>query len=259
VKKNIVIATIVTFCFIGIISTFLITTTQSQIKDVPKVQTIDDNFPFVVYETSQKSNDISEERKKRNEKFDKSSWVRKAVSDDSTRVSSINHWQLGLPNLPFIKSDAVVVGVVKTNDVHLSNDKTGVYSEFSVEVDTLIKDNLNNQIILDKNIVVQRAGGQIKYPSGKIIPYVIFGQELPILHNRYVLFLTYDKQRQAYYIITGYGISNGKITALDGKGHSKQSGFGFNDYNGFEEKQFMDELQKVFYTQTNVGKEVTAP
>jgi hypothetical protein len=32
VKKNLVIATIVTFCFIGIISTFLITTTQSQTK-----------------------------------------------------------------------------------------------------------------------------------------------------------------------------------------------------------------------------------
>ncbi len=245
--------------FVGIVSTFSITKTQSQTANNQKQQKSEDDMPFVVYETSQKSNEITRERSKRNEKFDKSSWVRKDVSEDSTRVSRINHWQLGLPNLPFIKSDAVVVGTIKSSEVHLSNDKTGVYSEFSVQVDTVVKDNQNNQIIINKNIVVQREGGQIKYPSGKILPYLTYGQELPILQNRYVFFLTYDKERQTYCIVTGYEISSGKITALDGKGSSKQSGFKFSEYDGFEEKQFMDELQKVFYSQTDSGKEVTAP
>ena len=46
-----------------------------------------------------------------------------------------------------------------------------------------------------------------------------------------------------YLILTGYEISDGKITALDGKGTAKGSGFDFIEYNGMGEFDFLNRVR----------------
>ncbi|MFY9572875.1 MAG: hypothetical protein WAV20_15850 [Blastocatellia bacterium] len=57
-----------------------------------------------------------------------------------------NHWYIGLPAIPVAQSDVVVVGEVVANEAHLSNDKTGVYSEFSITVDEVLKTHLESPL-----------------------------------------------------------------------------------------------------------------
>jgi hypothetical protein len=255
VKKNIVIATIMTFCFVGIVSTFLITSTQSQTKEVPKTQESDENVPLVIYDDSKQSAIISEDRKKRNAKFNKSLFVQPTISDSVTEVSRMSDWQIGLSSLPVNKSDAVIVGFVNSSEAFLSIDKTGIYSEFSVQVTDLVKDNQNRRIKIGKKIVAQRSGGRVSYPTGKTVRYTISGQDMPRLNNKYVFFLTYSTNTKTYTILTGYEIYEGKVTALDGKGRSKSAGFDFSKYDGYDEKQFMNELQTEVYSQIDSEKE----
>lgn len=220
----------------------------------------DENFPLVsLDDASRQVENVDEKIRKRNEKFDKWDWIRKTVSAEATSANIINDWQIGLPALPIKKSDAVVIGTVNFAEAFLSNDKTGVYSEFSVLVSGLIKDNQSNPIESDSNIIVQRAGGRVIYPSGKILKYSISGQEMPRLNGKYIFFLRYDQQRQTYYIITAYEISNGKITALDGKGKAEGSGFKFSKYNGTDEQQFINELRNALYSKTDSTEEVKSP
>jgi hypothetical protein len=212
---------------------------QSQQKETDKS---DENFPLVSLDTSNQAQRLDETRKMRNEKFDNSRWVKQTVYEGVASVGRMSHWQLGLPALPVQKSDVVAVGVVKSAEAFLSNNQTGVYSEFSVLVDSLVKDNQSKPIESGANIVVQRAGGRVRYPTGQIVKYSVSGQEMPRLNGKYVFFLGYDKQREVYRIITAYEVSYGKVTALDGKRKDRKSGFVFSQYDGVEERQFMNEL-----------------
>lgn len=236
------------------------TQSNSKVNDAKQqIDKSDEDFPLVSLKASNQDKSIDEKRRKRNEKFDKWGWVRKTVSAEAMSAKLINDWQIGLPALPVKKSDAVVIGTVNSGEAFLSNDETGVYSEFSVSIGGLVKNNRSSPIELDTDIIVQRAGGRIIYPSGKILKYFISGQEMPRLNGKYVFFLRYDQQRQAYNIITAYEILNGKITALDGKGKAKGSGFKFSEYNGVDEQQFMNELQIALYSQIDSSEEVTSP
>jgi hypothetical protein len=222
----------------------------------------DDDFPLVSLDTSDTSRRvkiIDEKRKKRNEKYDKSGWVQKKVRDSVTEVRRIDDWQTSLPALPVKISDAVVVGTVNSSEAFLSNDETGVYSEFTILIDSLVKDNQSASLESDTNIIIQRAGGRVIYPTGKILRYSIHGQGMPRLNGRYVFFLAYNQPTQTYRILTAYEIANGKIIALDGKGTSKGAGFNFSKYDGLDERQFMDEIQVALNSQADSSKGVTAP
>lgn len=242
-----------------LVSSLKTANTQSNTKtDSNKQETdkSDEHIPLVSLDDFRQTENISENRKKKNEKFDNWSWVRKTFDNDSKSVILINDWQSRISALPVDKSDAVLIGTVNSGEAFLSNDGTGIYSEFSVSVNDVIKNNQKTPIDLGEKIPVQRAGGRLLYPSGKILKYLIAGQEMPKTDGRYVFFLTYDKQRLAYLILTAYEIADGKITALDGRGKSKGGGFAFTEYNGAEEQQFLNELEIRYTLQKNSAKEV---
>ena len=262
INKKIVIILIVFFGLsLVLLSNFRIANTQSSNKIFEnrlEIETLDKDFP-VVSLVSEKIEKIDKRRVKTNEKFDKSDWVKKIVSNNVTAVNRLTHWQIGLPALPTNKSDAVVTGLVTSSAAFLSNDETGIYSEFSVKLSNLIKNNQNDPLELDSTILVQRAGGRLSYPSGKILTYSVHGQAMPRINNKYVFFLTYNQAAQTYNILTAYEIDNGKIIALDGQKTNSGSGFEMTKYNGFDEQQFMNELQLSLYSQIDPAKEKVTP
>jgi len=175
---------------------------QRKIPDV-------NNFPIAEFSTP-KSNDPK--RNARGEKYDKSHWrVNPNVVADST--VSVDKVDFNLPAIPVEKAAAIVVGTVTHAQAYLSNDKTGVYSSFAVSIDEILKNPGN--LAVGISIEVEREGGRVKFPSGRVHLYLISEQDMPRAGRQYVLFLTATDISLVFEIMTGYEIRNGSVYALD--------------------------------------------
>jgi hypothetical protein len=101
---------------------------------------------------------------------------------------------------------------------YLSNDKTGIYSEFTVHVEEVLKNNGRGQVLTGDSVAVEREGGAVQFQSGRIEEYRIFNQGMPQSSERYVLFLRYNEEGQDFSIITGYRLIKGRVFPLDDVG-----------------------------------------
>jgi hypothetical protein len=233
------------------------TSISAQTKPSPTEKEEDKNFPVAVWGADESSKDDA--RKKKSERFDNSKWVLETVYDTDQSSSRINHWEVDVPPLPSKKSDAILVGTVKSAQAFLSNNKRGIYSEFAVKVANIIKDNKNFPIPSEDYVVINRAGGRVQYPSGKVFKYSIQGQDMPRIDAKYVIFLKYDEKKSMYLILTAYEILGSKMIALDGKGANKESGFDFSKYTGMDEGLFLDEVRESLNPTTEDRKEIKLP
>ena len=76
---------------------------------------------------------------------------------------------MGLSYLPAECSYRIVEGVVTDAKASLSNDKTGVYSEFAIRISAILKASDQVRVNPSDTVVVQRIGGKVKYKSGRVI------------------------------------------------------------------------------------------
>lgn len=120
------------------------------------------------------------------------------------------------PALPASQSEVIVVGQVTSAQAFLSEDKTNVYSEFTVVVDEILKNNSSNGLTPGFSITTVRTGGAVRFPSGKIIQRGFGGRPFPITNRKYVFFLKYENEEQDYPIITAYELRAGVVFPLDG-------------------------------------------
>ncbi|MCA1850597.1 MAG: hypothetical protein LC672_06020, partial [Acidobacteria bacterium] len=125
-------------------------------------------------------------------------------------VQEHNDWDRGFPPLPVAQSDAVVIGEIVNAQAYLSNDKSGVYSEFSLRVDEVLKSG-PSQFAPGGSVIAEREGGRVKYPDGEVALFTIVGQNMPLAGRRYVLFLKSNGDGQGYRILTGYELREGRI------------------------------------------------
>lgn len=158
----------------------------------------------------------------------------------------IDHLILRLPALPSDLSDAVISGTVTDSRAYLSTDKTGVYSEFSVQVEEVFKyDNLL-QLNPGDSITVTREGGRVRYPSGRVQRFSILYQGFPNVSTRYVLFLKRVGQTSLFSILTGYELRSGKVFPLDGgKTDGQKVYLPFNVYEESDENVFLETVRRL--------------
>lgn len=133
--------------------------------------------------------------------------------DDVMGANLINDWEVGLPALPVNLSDAIIVGEIANAEAYVSADKRGLFSAFTVRLTEVLKTDQCSHFAPGETITVEREGGRVKYPSGKILHYVIEGQQMPRVGARYLLFLKHDGEEHS--IITGYELHAGRVRALD--------------------------------------------
>lgn len=153
------------------------------------------------------------------------------------------HWWQGLSALPVSRSDAVIIGKVVNAQAHLSNDKTGVYSEFTVHIEEVLKNPEGRELPNDSSIIIDRFGGGVRFPSGKIQYYRIAQQGMPRVGSRYVLFLKKTSEA-SFSILTGYELSSGVVRPLDGAGcKKKDKQLPFDLYCKSDEMTFFEELR----------------
>lgn len=135
--------------------------------------------------------------------------------------------------IPFDQSRLIVVGRVTGSKAHLSNAKKGVYTEYQVTVEQIIKPDGEMKNTTGQILTMDRAGGVVRYSSGRTILYRIAGQDLPEAGGRYVLFLSKDEpDNPNYKIVTAYRLEAGTVSALD-TGNDRLS------YNGRSEADFL--------------------
>lgn len=173
-----------------------------------------ENLPLVVFSASQ-SNDQKEPtlRRIRNSRYDNR--LPKPLNELSgTGLMRITHWWINLPALPTAQSGAVVLGKVVDANAFLSNDKSNVYSEFSIRIEEVFKDE-SGSLKVGETLIASRAGGRVQLPDGRVLYVMSSDQGMPRKGRRYVLFLKYNSEASDYSIITGYMLRQGKISLLD--------------------------------------------
>ncbi len=129
--------------------------------------------------------------------------------------------------------------MVTDAQAYLSNDKTGVYSEFTVRIDEVLKNDSPAQFTVGSFIAVERFGGRVRFPSGRIGTYWASGQGMLRIGRRYVLFLS--SSAESFQIITGYELRGGHVILLDnhGQGHPLTS------YRGADEALLIRDLRDI--------------
>jgi hypothetical protein len=155
-------------------------------------------------------------RRARNSIYDKrSTKTFEELRADTTERGLVSHFWVNMPTLPTAQSDAVVLGTVVEAKGFLSNDKTGSYSEFKVEIEGILKDDDARSLMGKSSVLTERAGATVQLPSGREIVDTIDDQGTPRIGGRYVLFLKYNDQGEIYHILTGYELDDRQVTPLD--------------------------------------------
>ena len=231
------------FAVLAIVVITAMATLRGQDQNQPtreKQQKIDkeefeNQFPIADYSAPEPTD--PEKRAKRQAKSKKYDRSDMSVSASGDVTSSFIHWATGVSALPVEQSSAVVIGTVLDAEAYLSNDKTGVYSEFNVRVDDVLKNDNSTSLVAGKDIIIERPGGRVRFPSGHVNQYFTVGQGMPRVGRRYVLFLT--GAEQDFQILTGYEIRKGRIFLLDNPG----TGHPITAYSGADEASFLNDLR----------------
>lgn len=183
-------------------------------------------------------------RQARSKRFDKSGLVvePKAAGGDIVRRSESFR---RLPALPAALSQAIVVGQVADAQSYLSDDKSGVYTEFTVRVADILKH--AGSLTPGETLVAQRFGGRVRFRSGLVQRYGIDKQGLPRAGHRYVLFLQASGEDGVFNILTGYELRGGRVHPLDGVATSAGGGQlpQFAAYEGADETGFLTAVREA--------------
>jgi hypothetical protein len=201
---------------------------QNSFEDLIRhIPVVDYNAPDLM------ESDEREERRIKNKRYDAILHVFKnpnpeyeyAIASDAEPVP---------PRIPYAESKLIIIGKTTTANAFLSNEKKGIYSEFSVNIETILKRDEKKELKAGETIMMDRAGGIVRYPAGNKMLYMNDWQRMPKVNKRYLLFLDKDdEQNPNYKLITGYQLENGKVTALDDRNP-------FGKYDGMSEKEFIN-------------------
>jgi hypothetical protein len=188
---------------------------RNQQDAAQKRQELQARIPTIDY-VSPEPTDSAEKakRRKRNKHYDGKNLVMTNPSGSGTATIVDDDRFSSLPALPVTQSDVILTADVLNSGAHLSNDKSGVYSEFNVQIDTVLKGTVSS--LSQTNLIsLSRQGGVVRYPSGRTELYLIAHQNMPAIGKRYLFFLKTTDDPQAYEIVTGYEIGPERVLPLD--------------------------------------------
>ncbi len=194
-------------------------------------------FPTLEFQ-NQRPDQLSAKQQKRRKKYNNR--YAPKISEALDRIYSTSDWYVDLPALPLAESDSVVVGEVTQAEAQLSEDETNIYSEFTIQVSDVLKNTDSSLLEAGKAVVVERSGGRVRLPSGKVIVARTDKQDLPQTGKRYVLFLIKDKEGD-FSILTGYELRDEKVFPLD----NLRPGHPITSYAGTNQVAFFTDLNKA--------------
>jgi hypothetical protein len=174
----------------------------------------------------------------RNKRYDRQSGEQ--ITEAPYPVERIwsSHWARNVPAIPVSQSDVILIGAVANSHAYLSDDKTGVYSEFDINVEEVLK--VVGSITLNSQAIsAERFGGAVRFPSGVIQKYRTSGQGMPKQGRRYLLFMKRTDQSDDFSILTGYELRGEKVVPLDGSSQQGNESLAFDSYKGADVSSFL--------------------
>jgi hypothetical protein len=81
-------------------------------------------------------------------------------------------------------------------------------------------------------------GGFVLYPNGQKLIYELSDKALPLPGNRYVFFLTSDKQSPNYAILSLYELKSDGVVRLD-------YGRNFDEFKDASRRTFIDAIRNI--------------
>jgi hypothetical protein len=217
---------------------------QSKATPTPEIKDIRDlsKYGSVDYNAPQIENSAEwEKRRKISQRYDNQDWVFKSQSAEPGGVGKITE-DTPPPLFPIDESPLVVVGEITTVDTFLSNDKGGVYTEFTIRVDEVLKDNGGKN---RKKIVADREGGVVVYPNGARVMYQSSDRALPLLGSKYLFFLMKDELSPNYEILTSYYFDGNRIWQME-------QGRPFEEFKNVNKTDFIEAVRnKIAQVQSN--------
>ncbi|HKP68909.1 MAG TPA: hypothetical protein VJV05_06475 [Pyrinomonadaceae bacterium] len=176
------------------------------------------------------------QRRIKGQRYDNSSWVAKNPNPDADYARRSLAIQ-PISAFPIEDSDVVVIGLAIGVSAYLSNDKTGVYSEYTIRVEQVLKDGGSRNLMAGSTITMDRAGGAVRYPDGHKVAYFIAERKLPVVGTMYALFLRDDKRSKSFDIVTLYELKRDSVVPVD-------SGYSFEEVRGMTKSAFIKTVQE---------------
>jgi hypothetical protein len=143
------------------------------------------------------------------------------------------------------ESALIVIGEVETANSFLSNDKGGVYTEFTIRVEEVLK---NNGKKTPKKVIADREGGVVVYPNGGRVLYQNSALGLPLLGSKYLFFLIKDELSPNYGILTSYDLNSSKVRQME-------MGRPFDEFKNKEKTAFIEAVRNKTARRSQVNKE----
>lgn len=167
------------------------------------------------------------------------------ITESTDQIFEIVDWDRGLPAFPVARSTAIVIGEITDAKAYLSEDGTNIYSEFSIQVNEILKNDFLNPLTTGVSLIAEREGGRVRFPSGKIVTACVNHQDMPRTGRRYVFFLTRtistESDSDCIHLLTAYELREGRVFPLD----KVSEGHPISKYKGKTDQEFLTELRAV--------------
>ena len=161
----------------------------------------------------------------------------------STTVVHFDYVGPGRQAFPVSQSEIVAIGKVLSAAAFVTPDKTGVYTEFAIEVSAVLK---GNGAMVGQELTAIRGGGSVVFPSGHRRNVLFDGIGYPKPGSIYLFFLhKMPSNPNDYGILTAYEFSANLVYALDNADP-------FTRYEGSDESKFLAIVENTI-TANNSG------
>ena len=173
-------------------------------------------LPTVDYERVESGTAEELERRKRiGRRYDDEGWVQRDPHHATGKIGRVDEVPPP-PLLPVKESALVIAGKVVSANAYLSNDKRGIYTEFSICVSEVLKSDSRDQAVKNGGcITADRPGGVVRMPTGQRVIYTDWNRELPQVGKEYAMFLTRDNISPNYSMLRLYELSDKRVTPVD--------------------------------------------
>lgn len=199
-----------------------------------------------VWDLKQEATTAADQQKARKHRLSlRQDWKITELPAKAEPIPVAAHALLRLPAIPAHQSNAIIRGTVINRRAILTDDKRGIYSEFSISVAEIFKDD-PNLFRINQVVTVSRPGGAVRLSSGKIHRYTISSQGYP-QQGKDILFLNRNEEGD-FSILTGYEVDGAVVQPLDGKRGSKnkEDQLQFDTYRGVSRETFIGALQRLY-------------
>lgn len=186
--------TVIGVVLIAILVLFAITTFQQQAQDNTQQRAEDPPTPVQlgVISEKQKKNSKRYNRPNSDSLVNENRNVGVIIGRPFAKEDSSNNFipsqQTHFQKLA-CQADTIVIGKVKSKNSQLSEDNTSVFTDYQIEVNTILKTKLNN--ILPNNLItVTRSGGRVKF-NNHLIEVIDKSYKQLKIGGEYLIFLNY--------------------------------------------------------------------